>query len=176
MLLPSSAVQAAALPTTAPAVAEPLDLIFIEGFVGHTIIGIYSSELHATQPLVIDLCAGLPRARACDTDQIGDTIDYGEVRARLHRLMGEHGVKLLEALAEQIAHILLHEFGAHWVRVKVAKPRKFDDVQAMGVMIERTRRPAAPASTAPTDTAAHRAERGAAALRLIASGMVPGDR
>lgn len=176
MLLPSPAAQATLLPTTAPAAAEPLDLIFIDGFVGHTIIGIYSSELHATQPLVIDLCAGLPRAKACDTDQIGDTIDYGEVRMRLQRLMIEHGVKLLEALAEQIAHILLHEFGAHWVRVKVAKPRKFDDVQAMGVMIERSRQTTPSVTSSPADTAAHRAERGAAALRLIASGMVPGDR
>ena len=46
------------------AAQEPLDLIFIEGFVGHTVIGIHASELHATQPLVIDVCAGLPRSRA----------------------------------------------------------------------------------------------------------------
>ena len=38
---------------------------------------------------------------------------------------------------EQIASILIAEFGAHWVRVKVVKPRKFDDVDAVGVQIER---------------------------------------
>jgi dihydroneopterin aldolase len=144
----------------AAADGTPLDLIFIEGFVGHTVIGIHETELHRPQPLVIDLCAGVPHARACDTDLIGDTLDYGEIRLRLQRLMVEHRVQLLEALAEQIAHIVLHEFRAHWVRVRVAKPHKFDDVQSVGVMIERRRNPAAEAR-----------ERGAALVRLIGSGM-----
>ena len=154
-------------PATQPSVEPPLDLIFIEGFVGETIIGIYSSELHQPQPLVIDVHAGVPRALACDTDHINDTIDYGAVRERLRRLMVEHRVKLLEALAETIAEILIGEFGARWVRVKVVKPRKFDDVQAMGVQIERTA-PLAPASS--------KAARGAAVLQVIGNGMVPGSR
>ena len=150
---------------------EPLDLVFIDGFVGHTVIGIHESELHRPQPLVIDVCAGLPRTRACDTDRIGDTLDYGELRLRLRRLMDEHGVRLLEALAEQIATLTLVEFGAHWVRVRVAKPAKFDDTASVGVVIERRRDPVA------DDRESHesRARRGAA-LRLIGAGLVPGSR
>ena len=109
----------------------------------------------------IDLHSGVARARACDTDRIGDTIDYSVVHARLHRLLREHRVQLLEAFAETIADILIHEFGARWVRVKVTKPRKFDDVVAVGVQIERE----SPAAT-----------RHAAVLHLIGSGMVPGKR
>jgi len=144
---------------------QPLDLIFIDGFVGQTVIGIHDSELHRPQPVTIDVCAGVPRAHACDTDSIADTIDYGELRTRLQRLMVEHGVQLLEALAEQVAHIALYEFEAHWVRVRVAKPHKFDDAAAVGVMIERRR-------TVHLD-AAHRA---ASTLRLIGAGLVPGGR
>jgi len=144
---------------------EPLDLIFIDGLLGHTVIGIHDTELHRPQPLVIDVCAGLPRTRAASSDQIGDTLDYGELRLRLHRLLAEHQVKLLEAFAEQIAHIVLHEFHAQWVRVRVAKPQKFDDVQALGVMIERRRDPA--------DVPAPRS---APVLHLIGAGMVPGSR
>ena len=142
--------------------SEPLDLIFIEGLVGETVIGIDHGELHATQPLVIDVHAGVPHARACDTDRIGDTIHYGLVRERLHRLMKEHRLQLLEAFAEAVATILLDEFGASWVRVKVVKPRKFSDVTAVGVQIERR--------AAPRDAP----QRGAAVLHLIGSGMVPG--
>jgi len=144
----------------------PLDLVFIEGFVGQTVIGIHDSELQRPQPLEIDICIGLPRSRACDTDCIVDTVDYGLVRERLQRLLVQHHVKLLEALAEQVAHIALHEFGARWVRVRIAKPRKFDDTAAVGVVIER-RRPVAdddPGSKAAT------------ALRLIASGLAPQGR
>ncbi|WP_354401751.1 dihydroneopterin aldolase [Variovorax sp. OAS795] len=143
-----------------------MDLIFIEGFSGQTVIGIHDSELHRPQPLVIDVHAGVPRARACDTDRIGDTIDYGVVRERLVRLMAEHRLQLLEALAEAIADILIDEFGAGWVRVKVVKPRKFDDVQAVGVQIERH---------APTHRAS-KAAPGATVLNFLASGMVPARR
>jgi len=71
---------------------------------------------------------------------------------------------LLEAFAETIADILIGEFGARWVRVKVVKPRKFDDVQAVGVQIERFAPP--PEAT----------QRSAAVLHLIGAGMVPGGR
>jgi 7,8-dihydroneopterin aldolase/epimerase/oxygenase len=148
--------------TPAPAVtAEPLDLIFIEGLTGQTVIGIHASELHQPQPLVIDVHAGVPRARACSTDRIGDTIDYSVVRERLHRLLREHRLTLLEAFAENIADILLGEFGAAWVRVKVVKPNKFDDVAAVGVQIERR-------------ATNLRLQSHATVLHLIGSGMVPG--
>ena len=157
-------------PATAhPAAAQALDLIFIEGFVGQTVIGIHDNELHLPQPISIDLHAGLPRARACDTDRIADTIDYSVVHTRLMRLLAEHRLQLLEAFAEAVADILIDEFGAHWVRVKVTKPRKFDNVQAVGVLIERERKAVdSPPRVAPS------AWRGAPMLQLIGSGMVPG--
>ena len=115
-----------------------MDVVFIEGFTGHTVIGIHDSELHQPQPIVVDVHAGRPHARACDTDRIADTIDYGAVRLRLQALYRDHRLTLLEAFAEAIAQLLIDEFGAAWVRVKVVKPRKFDDVEAVGVVIERT--------------------------------------
>lgn len=147
-----------------------LDLIFIEGLTGQTVIGIHESELHRPQPLVIDLVAGVPRARACDTDRIGDTIDYGVVRERLHRLLVEHRLQLLEAFAEAIAAILVTEFRAAWVRVKVVKPKKFPDVDAVGVQIERR------AEDFDVPATAGQQQRSAAVLHLIGSGMVPGGR
>lgn len=150
--------------------ADPgaLDLIFIEGYRGETVIGIHPSELHATQPLHIDLSAGLPRAGACASDCIADTIDYGVVRERLDALMRDHGVQLLEALAERIARLLLIDFGAAWVRVRIAKPRKFDNVQAVGVIIERRR---SDLREADLPSASH--SRGAPVLRWIGAGLVP---
>jgi 7,8-dihydroneopterin aldolase/epimerase/oxygenase len=138
-----------------------MDLIFIEGFRGDTIIGIHDGEFDQPQPLVIDVQAGVPHARACDTDRITDTIDYSVVRERLRRLLVEHRLQLLEAFAEAVADILLDEFGAAWVRVTVVKPNKFDDVKAFGVQIERS------AAARPTQG------RSAAVLQLLATGMVP---
>lgn len=143
---------------------QALDLIFIEGLRVQTVIGIHDSELHRPQPLVIDLHAGVPHANACDSDHIADTIDYSVVRERLHGLMLHHGVTLLEALAEQIAQMLIQDFGAQWVRVKVVKPNKFEDLDAVGVQIERR------AGVASTRAAGGRS---AQVLRWIGSGMVP---
>ena len=155
-------------PIAAPAPdAQPLDLIFIEGLSGQTVIGIHDSELHRPQPIEIDLYAGVPRSRACHSDRIEDTIDYSVVRDRIGRLLREHRIQLLEAFAEAIASILIQEFGARWARVKVIKPHKFDDLRSVGVQIERF--------AADDESDARRAQRGSAVLRLIGTGMVPGD-
>jgi 7,8-dihydroneopterin aldolase/epimerase/oxygenase len=117
----------------------PLDIVYIEGFTGHTVIGIDAPELHTAQPVRLDLAIGVPSLRACHTDRIGDTVDYSAVRTALHTLLATHKVQLLVALAEQIAQLAIGSFGAHWVRVSLSKPAKFDDVSAVGVLIERRR-------------------------------------
>jgi 7,8-dihydroneopterin aldolase/epimerase/oxygenase len=147
------------------ALAEPMDIVFIEGFVASTVIGIHQSELHEPQPVRVDLQAGLPRSRACDTDRIVDTIDYAVVRERLLALFAQHRVQLLEALAEAIAQIVVCEFGAQWVRVAVAKPKKFGDLDAVGVAIER--------HAGDFDALRFR-QRVARMLTVIGEGMVPG--
>lgn len=151
--------------TSAADAPAALDVIFIDGFRGNTVIGICDNELHEPQPIRIDLAAGVPRVLACSTDRIGDTIDYGEVRAALRELLQTHRFQLLEAFAEAIANLLLTRFGAHWVRVAVTKPGKFDDVDGVGVVIERTR--AAPD---------HTPRRAAEVLHLLGTGLVPHPR
>jgi len=141
------------------AAGEPMDVIFIEGLQAQTVIGIHQNELDSPQPVRIDIAAGLPRSLACRTDRIGDTIDYGELRSALVDLLATHKLQLLEALAEEMARLTLDDFGAHWVRVVLVKPAKFDDVASVGVAIER-RREGRP--------------REASVLTLIAAGMVPG--
>ena len=140
-----------------------MDIIFIDGFRGSTIIGICDDELHASQPVRIDLAAGVPRSLACSSDRIGDTIDYGEVRSALRDLLQTHRFQLLEAFAEEIANLLLTRFGAHWLRVAVTKPGKFEDVEGVGVIIERRRAEAAQ----PTP------RRAAEVLHLLGTGLIP---
>lgn len=142
--------------------ATAMDVIFIDGLRGNTIIGICEDELHDPQPIRIDLAAGVPSALACSTDHIGDTIDYAEVRAALCELMQSHRFQLLEAFAEAVANLLLTRFGAHWLRVAVTKPGKFDDVDGVGVVIERRRTTSDP-----------RPRRAAEVLHLLGTGLVP---
>nr|WP_236572896.1 dihydroneopterin aldolase [Burkholderia sp. 8Y] len=117
----------------------PMDIVFIEGLTGQTVIGIDKTELHDAQPVRMSLAIGVPSLRACTTDRIEDTVNYAAVREAIHALLASHRVQLLEALAERIAQLIIAQFGAHWVRVSLAKPAKFDDVDAVGVVIERRR-------------------------------------
>jgi 7,8-dihydroneopterin aldolase/epimerase/oxygenase len=124
----------------APAVSDaPMDIVYINGFTGQTVIGIDASELRDPQPVRMSIAIGLPSLRACETDRIEDTVNYAAVHDALHLLLASHGVQLLERLAEKVAQLLISDFGAHWVRVSLAKPAKFDDVESVGVLIERRR-------------------------------------
>lgn len=151
--------------TAAPG-APPMDIVFIDGFRGETVIGIHQDELDTSQPVRIDLRIGVPRPRACDTDSISDTIDYGEVRQALRHLLATHRYQLLEAFSEAIARLLIDDFGAHWVRVTASKPAKFDDVDGVGVTIERHR---------PANGALGRHRRDAEILGMLGSGMFPAE-
>lgn len=162
MMPPNAKISPLALmPTSEASPAEGMDVIFIEGLVAQTVIGIFDNELHDPQPVRIDLHAGVPRVLACSSDRIHDTIDYGVVRSAILDLLATHKLQLLEALAEAIAQMLLQDFRAQWVRVAVAKPRKFDDVDAVGVVIERRRAPGVPVADV---------------LSLMGAGMVPQPR
>ena len=46
---------------------------------------------------------------------------------------------LLETLAEHIAQLILNDFGAAKVRVRIVKPGILPDVAQVGIEIERTR-------------------------------------
>ena len=56
---------------------------------------------------------------------------------RLETALKERHFDLLEALAEHIAHIIRHEFGAPWVKVGVTKLGMLKQIKRLGLVIER---------------------------------------
>ncbi len=117
-----------------------MDIIFLREVRAATLIGVYDWERHAPQTLEIDLDIGIPSETPCHSDNIGDTIHYGEVVERVRTSLAEQHFLLIEALAEHIAHLIRDEFGAAWVRVSVTKPGILPDVAKVGVTIERGQR------------------------------------
>lgn len=116
-----------------------MDLIFIHDFRLDISVGINEWEQAMSQPIRLDLDIGLPGSGAGLSEDLADTIDYGAVVARIEALVAERRFALLEALAERIARLVLDEFGAPWVRVRVAKLGILKGVQRLGVVIERER-------------------------------------
>lgn len=114
-----------------------MNTIFLSEVRVETILGVPDWERLTAQTIVLDIEIGMPHNRACQTDAIADTIDYGLVVARIRQSLAEQSFRLVEALAEHVCHIILNEFGAPWVKLKVAKPGILPGVKSLGVVIER---------------------------------------
>ncbi len=122
-----------------------MDIIFIRELRAEAWIGIYEWEKLRPQTLDFNLEIGLDTHRAGSSDNIRDTVDYGKVVERIQSDLKEQHFKLLEALAEHITQVILHDFQAQWVKVSVAKIAHIRNVKQVGVTIARAREPAKPA-------------------------------
>ncbi|MCF7529463.1 dihydroneopterin aldolase [Neisseria lisongii] len=114
-----------------------MDKIFLHGMKADTLIGVYDWEREHRQTLVIDLDIGIAEKQAL-SDDIADTVHYGEVCEAVRSSLQNQDFLLLEMLAEHIAALVLNDFKALWVRVKVVKPGILPDVKEVGVEIERS--------------------------------------
>ncbi len=120
-----------------------MDIVFLEEIKLDIVIGIYEWERKVPQTIRIDIDIGLPHSRAGETDNIADTIDYGEVMARIRQTTAKQHFSLVEALAEHIAALIRTEFGAPWVKISVSKLGMLRGVKRLGIVIERGERPSA---------------------------------
>ena len=116
-----------------------MDTIFIRELRAEAWIGIYEWEKLKPQTLDFNLEIGVDTHQAGSSDNIGDTVDYGKVVERIRADLKDQHFKLLEALAEHIAKVVLHDFKAHWVRISVAKIAHMRGVKLVGVTITRER-------------------------------------
>lgn len=119
-----------------------MDTIFIDDLRLSTRIGVYDWERNVEQTVSVTLELALPSAAPCESDDFGDALDYAAVVRRLQVLATDHPYHLLERFAEAVAQVATGEFGAPWVRVRVAKLSPMPGVRQLGVAIERGRRPA----------------------------------
>ena len=116
-----------------------MDKIFIREMRADAWIGIYEWEKLSPQTLDFNLEIGLDTHVAGESDNIRDTIDYGKVVERIRSDLKDQHFKLLEALAEHISQVVLHDFNAQWVKISVAKINHMRGVKMVGVTIARRR-------------------------------------
>lgn len=121
-----------------------LDKLFIREMRADAWIGVYEWEKITPQTLDFNIEIGLDTHRAGASDRIADTIDYGAVIERIRADLRQTHFKLLEALAEHIAALILHDFNATWVKVSIAKIAHLRGVRQVGIALERSRAGEAP--------------------------------
>ncbi|MFT3759387.1 dihydroneopterin aldolase [Thauera sp.] len=115
-----------------------MDFIFIEELRVKAWVGVYAREKTGQQTVELNLTFGVPDA-AAERDDIADTIDYAVVTQRIREELGQRHFNLIESLGEFVVKLLFDEFGAPWVKLRVAKIGVMKDVRRVGVFIQRGR-------------------------------------
>lgn len=95
--------------------------------------GVLANERRDGQYFVIDVTLYVSTAAAAESDDVRDTVHYGEAAERIAAIVGGEPVNLIETLAQRIADDLLAYGGVRMVAVTVHKPdapieREFADV------------------------------------------------
>ena len=84
--------------------------------------GVYAHERQDGQHFTVDLVLSVDAGPAAASDDVTDTVHYGEVADAVAAIIGGDPVDLIETLATRIADAVLEFDGVHAVRVTVHKP------------------------------------------------------
>ena len=116
-----------------------MDRVFVRGIQFYGYHGVAEEERRLGQRFLLDVELSLDLRPAGGSDELSASIDYAEV-IRLVKEIGEgEPYRLLEALAERVAAVLLERFPAASVRVRANKPAPPlpGSFEAVGVEITR---------------------------------------
>jgi 7,8-dihydroneopterin aldolase/epimerase/oxygenase len=101
---------------------NPLDRLTLTGLTARAHHGVYEHERRDGQPFIIDVTAHLGLARAASTDDVSDTVHYGELAVAIIEAVERDPVDLIETVAERVAAVVLGHAAVQLVEVTVHKP------------------------------------------------------
>ena len=116
------------------------DEIEIRGLRATGFHGVFDHERRDGQEFVVDLVLGVDTRPAAASDDLADTVDYGQIAQRVHARITGEPVDLIETLAERIAEDCLATPGVHAVTIAVHKPQAPIPVPFADVVVRIHRR------------------------------------
>ncbi len=115
-------------------------IIRLEGVIAHTNHGVTEAEQQLGQRMIFDLEMEPIACGATESDDVDDTVDYGEVTAWLVESAMDTSYRTLERLVTVLAEGLLATFNLRSVRVRATKPEPPVPVTMDGASVEVFRR------------------------------------
>lgn len=115
------------------------DLIEIQGLTLRMILGVDEWERKDHQDVLVHLAMWTDIRAAAVSDSIDDAVNYRSVAKRVIAFGEASSFHLVEALATEIANLVLTEFGVSKVRVTVEKPGALRFARSVSLTIERER-------------------------------------
>lgn len=119
---------------------SPPDLIRLTGLRVRGHHGVYADERRDGQDFVVDVELELDTAPAAASDDVGDTVHYGELATALGAVIAGPPVNLLETLAARLSEVCLARPRVTAATVTVNKPQAPIELAFADVCV-RIRRP-----------------------------------
>jgi dihydroneopterin aldolase len=118
------------------------DRIFLEGIKFHGFHGLTRMEREVGVRLAVDVSLELDLERSGRADSVKDTIDYRKVHRAVIDVGRGASHKLLESFAMALLDVLLEQFPAERITVKIRKETPVLDgiVDSVGVELSRSRK------------------------------------
>ena len=114
-----------------------MDQTLIKDLLVRGIIGINEDERHNPQDILINIAIFTDTRRAGESDNINDCVNYRTVAKKVIAHSEKAQRLTVEALANDIAKIILEENHVLGVRVRVEKPGAVRFARSVGVEVER---------------------------------------
>ncbi len=115
-----------------------MDSIFIEGLRVLGKHGVHEYERKESQEFLVDIRAEFDTHKAAISDDLDDTIDYGDFAGIAEDVVKKNSFYLIERLASTIAERILEEMPIGKVSVTIRKPTALPN-GVPGVTIMRSR-------------------------------------
>jgi dihydroneopterin aldolase len=115
------------------------DLIEIRGLRAYGYHGVLAHEQRDGQWFVVDAVLSVDHRGAGASDDLADTVHYGDLAERLVEAVHGSRFDLIEALAGHLAAVVLADERVEHVRIRVAKPSAPVSVQLDEVAVVVTR-------------------------------------
>ncbi len=102
--------------------------------------GVFEFERREGQDFVVDVVLHVDSRRAAASDDVADTVHYGDLAEQVHAVVTGDPVDLIETLASRVADLALSQAGVGAVDVAVHKPQAPVQVAFTDVVVRVHRR------------------------------------
>jgi dihydroneopterin aldolase len=117
-----------------------MDRMLLKRMVFYGYHGVYPEENKLGQQFIVDLDLRLDLSKASQSDDVNDTVNYAEIHGLVKEIVQGAPVKLIEALAANIARAVLGTYTSIIeATVSVTKPHPPFDITFDGVTVELRR-------------------------------------
>lgn len=114
-----------------------MDTVYLQDLRVETVIGAFDWERRIRQRVHLDLEMAHDIRPAARSDALEDALNYKAVAKRVIGFVEESRFELVEKLAEEVARVVITEFGVQRLKLTLDKPEAVTGARGVGVVVER---------------------------------------